>query len=224
MSAPQPFLSAGLPGLTFGLSLGRGLSIQLDPAGHVIGEKEEMNPEEDICYIKNVTLPTGMLVIHLYGLHELSIPDLTECILYVTFSIASTRKATSQKKYNIKTPTVLFNEIKMLPFVVNPKPVQQMNKIIVLVYACSPGEEHAVSKAKHRIVGRYEAHLHKLLKNITMKEVGCLLNKKGNIVGSIEFECCVTYGAFGYGQSYQNNYSSSKITTSNVRTVTKRSY
>lgn len=39
--------------------IGRGLSIQLDPAGHVIGEKEEMNPEEDICYTKNVTLPVS---------------------------------------------------------------------------------------------------------------------------------------------------------------------
>ena len=62
---------------------------------------------------------------------------------------------------------------------------------------------------------RYEAHMHTLLKYIHSHETKNLLSKKGVSVGTVEFEFGVSYGSFGYGQSYQltNDMYTTKVKT-----------
>jgi len=208
MAAPQPFLAAGIPGLSFGLSLGRGLSIQLDPSDQTVTEEDSLNPEEDVLFTKNTTVPSAMLVVHLHAIHDLIMPTLEtneESYVYISMGVGATNKLTSLKLIQNKTMTtpVVFSEVKHIPFLVNPLPKERMNKLVVSVCACKAGEENSLSKSKHKLIGRHEVHLHKILKNVTMHIDGSLLNKKGNTVGQIEMECCAVYGAFGYGQSYQ---------------------
>lgn len=39
-----------------------------------------------------------------------------------------------------------------------------MNKITILVFACKVGEESAVTVSKHKMIGKYETNIQKLLK------------------------------------------------------------
>ena len=65
--AASPFLSAGLPGLTFGLSLGRGLSIHTDPANSITADKDDLNPPDEKSFTADTTLPSALLVLHFYS-------------------------------------------------------------------------------------------------------------------------------------------------------------
>ena len=67
-------------------------------------------------------------------------------------------------------------------------PNEHTNKLVVLVYICTEKERHAVSQSAHRMIGRYEAHVHTLLKYANGHETMNLLSKKGVTVGEIEFE------------------------------------
>ena len=211
MADPSPFLSAGLPGLTFALSLGRGLSIEIDPAaaGGVIAEdSEELNPPDEKSFIENTTLPNALLVIHFYAVHKLVVDSFAfevaeKLFVYTTFAIGSTKKATQQHLYEDKNTSIIFNEVKYIPLDVTLTPNEHTNKLVVLVYACKEGDRFAVSPAEHKMIGRYEAHTHTLLKYVNGHETVNLLSKKGVTIGEIEFEFGVTYGSFGYGQSYQ---------------------
>lgn len=68
----------------------------------------------------------------------------------------------NQKKTKSEGPQHLIVDVYF--FKVNPKPSEQMNKVVVLIFACKAGEEHAVTMSKHKLIGRYETHIHKLLK------------------------------------------------------------
>jgi len=220
MTSQTPFLAAGLPGLTFGMSLGRGLSIQLDPQEEVVIPELEVQTEVDECFIQNSNVPHAMLVIHIHALHDLvvnSFDSSSEVIVYASLDVGSVRKATAQKTYHTKNnSTVIFNEVKYFPVVVNPSPKADMNKITILVFACKLGEESAVTVSKHKMIGKYETNIQKLLKVMVCKEEGSLLNKKGNIAGKIELEYGIMYGSFGYGQSHQL-----KSTTHSAKEITK---
>ena len=65
MSAESPFLSAGIPGLTFGLSLGRGLSIQADPTDAVT--VDDLNAPDEKSFTQDTTLPRALLALHFYS-------------------------------------------------------------------------------------------------------------------------------------------------------------
>lgn len=218
MEGQSPLLSVGLPGLTFGMSLGRGLSIQLDPHEEVVISEPDSHADDNKCFLKDADVPQAMMVVHFHAIHDLVVSMLdssSEVIIYATFAIGSIKKATKQIVYNIKNDSIIvFNEVKYFPIVVNPNPKEEMNKIVILVFACKSGEQHAVTMSKHKLIGRYENNVHKLIKTVVCREEGTLLSKKGNLVGKIEIEYGVLYGSFGYGQSNQDSNFAQETETS----------
>lgn len=211
LSKDSPFLSSAIPGLSFGLSLGRGLSIQVDPTGAIAADRDDLNPPDENLFISDTTLPNALLVFHFYAIHGLEIDtfdfELEEgekILVYATFAIGSTKKASEQFPYEGKNEAIVFNEIKYIPLEVSPIPNEHTNKLVIIVYACPENDCLAhIAKAEHRVIGRYEAHMHVLLTHVNGHETISLLSRKGVTVAQIEFEYAVTYGAFGFGQSYQ---------------------
>ena len=122
MSSNSPFLSAGIPGLTFGLSLGRGLSISVDPAGALVEDQDDLNAPDEKSFTADTTHPSALLAFHFYAAHNIHIDffdynlaDGENLLMYATFSLGSTKKASQQRRFENKQ-TVIFNEIKYIPF------------------------------------------------------------------------------------------------------------
>ena len=67
MAASSPFLSAGIPGLSFGLSLGRGLSIQADPS-ETMTTGDDLNAPDEKAFTSDTTLPRALLTLHFYSI------------------------------------------------------------------------------------------------------------------------------------------------------------
>eukprot|EP00112_Aurelia_sp_Birch-Aquarium-sp1_P011210 Seg236.7 transcript_id=Seg236.7/GoldUCD/mRNA.D3Y31 product="hypothetical protein" protein_id=Seg236.7/GoldUCD/D3Y31 len=142
----------------------------------------EVHKDEDDAYTRLSTLPAGLLVVRVYGCVGLSTADFQiddDILVYARVISGATGKSTHHTTFNKGKP--VWNEYLFFPTQLTGNPSSKSNKLTILIIWRDEALDKKTGMSNHKLLGKTEFQLHRLVKHVKIFETIELMNRKQQV-------------------------------------------